>query len=161
VRRRRSLAAALIVAAALGGSPAVVAAATCPRTTALAVEAEVMCTVCGVPLLEATEAPQAQRERAFITRLIDRCRSKAQIKAELAKEFGPAVLALPPSRGFSDAAYLIPVLASLLGSGLIAIVAWRWRRRSRRAEDDEEPGADPLDAASAARLEADLARYGR
>ena len=38
----------------------------CPKTTLGDVEDEVMCPVCGTPLGLATEAPQAERERALI-----------------------------------------------------------------------------------------------
>jgi hypothetical protein len=66
------------------------------------VENEVMCPVCGTPLNLAEEAPQAERERAFIEREIDRCRSKAQIKRALVAEFGESVLALPGDEGDDD-----------------------------------------------------------
>ena len=44
-----------------------------------------MCVVCGVPLNEATDAPQANRERAEIRRLIARGETKAQVKRALAR----------------------------------------------------------------------------
>ena len=65
------------------------AAAACPRTSLGDVENEVMCPVCGTPLNLAEEAPQAERERAFIQREIDRCRSKDQIKRALVAQYGP------------------------------------------------------------------------
>ena len=43
-----------------------------------------MCTVCGTTLGLATEAPQAQRERAFILARVERCETKEQIRAALA-----------------------------------------------------------------------------
>lgn len=149
---------AIMLVAALGGSPSALAAA-CPRTNALAVESEVMCTVCGTPLLEATEAPQAQRERAFILRQVQACRTKGQIKAALAKEFGPAVLALPPTHGRGIAAYLIPIAAALLGIALVSGAAARWRRRGVAGP---APGALPaLSRSDVDRLEADLLKYRR
>ena len=70
----------------------------------------------------------AQRERAFIQRLIDDCRSKDEIKTALVAEFGDEVLAEPGDDGFEIAAYLIP-LAALLGAGTaIALGVRRWRR---------------------------------
>lgn len=156
MRTRAVLAA--VLAAVLGGSPSALAAA-CPRTSALAVESEVMCTVCGTPLLEATEAPEAQRERAFILRQVQACRTKGQIKAALADEFGPAVLALPPTHGRGIAAYLIPALAALLGLALVSGAAARWRRRGPPQPAHEPPPA--LARADIERLEADLLRYRR
>ena len=91
-----------------------------------------MCPVCGTPLSLATEAPQANRERAFIQRLIDRCRSKDQMKRTLVGEFGEQVLALPGDEGsdFGDVlVYLVPGLGLLLAGGGIAVATTRWRRR--------------------------------
>ena len=57
-----------------------------------------MCPVCGTPLALATEAPQANRERAFIQRQVNACRSKDEIKRTLVAQFGDSVLALPATR---------------------------------------------------------------
>ena len=129
------------------------AAAQCPKTTLGDVEDEVMCPVCGTPLGLATEAPQAIRERAFIERLVDDCRSKAEIKAALVDEFGDEVLALPSDDGFNAAAYVVPVLAVLFGLGAIVLAVRRWRRRPV----PQGPAADP--DVDDARLTADLERY--
>ena len=143
-----ALAAALVLAL-----PAVAAAQDCPRTSLGDVEDEVMCPVCGTPLELATEAPQAQRQRELIERLIAACESKDAIKTRLAAEFGEEVLALPDDEGFDLAAYVVPALAALLGAAGVAIAAVHWRRR--------KPGT-PVTAAEAApseRLDADLERY--
>ena len=79
---------AVATIAAMLAAPAVAAAASCPRTTLGDVEDEVMCPVCGVPLNLATDAPQANRERAFITDQIRQCRTKSEIKDALAAQFG-------------------------------------------------------------------------
>ena len=86
------------VLAALAVAPAALAA-DCPRTTLGDIEDEVMCPVCGTPLALATEAPQANQERAYIQRLIDDCRSKDEVKSALVAQFGDQVLALPGRRG--------------------------------------------------------------
>jgi cytochrome c-type biogenesis protein CcmH/NrfF len=107
------------------------AQACAPRTTLGALEDEVMCTVCGVPLSLATESPQAQRERALILRLIARCRTKAQIERELVAEYGSDVLASPPSGGFDATAWLIPVLAIVALAGGLGAASGIWRPRMR------------------------------
>src|SRR6478672_1105476 len=98
-----AIALAALLATSTGAALAV--AATCPKTTLADIEDEVMCPVCGVPLGLATEAPQANRERAFIQREAEACKSKQQIKNELVAQFGDRVLALPPDKGFNVAAY--------------------------------------------------------
>ena len=132
------------------------AAAACPKTSLADVEDEVMCPVCGVPLGLATEAPQASRERAFIQREADACKSKQQIKNELVAQFGDRVLALPPDKGFNVAAYLVPALIVLGGIAAIATVALKRRRAGPTARP---PGTPALAGDDAARLEADLERY--
>jgi cytochrome c-type biogenesis protein CcmH len=151
---RRLLALAVVVAL-LALAPGALAAG-CPRTSVADLENEVMCLVCGVPLALA-DAPQAERERALIGRLVRRCESKRQIKTELVAQYGPRVLALPDASGFRLAAYLVPALvACVTGLGLV-LVAARWRRRVPRAAIAAT--GPPLDAVDAARLEAELERY--
>lgn len=146
---RRALA-ALAVLLALAGPAA--AAAQCPKTTLGDVEDEVMCPVCGTPLSTATEAPQAQRQRELIERLIDDCRDKEQVKARLAAEFGDDVLALPGDEGFDLAAYLVPALALVAAGGALGFAALRWRGSRRAAPEARERGGD-------ARLDEDMERY--
>jgi cytochrome c-type biogenesis protein CcmH len=152
MRRAVALAVALVALAL----PAAAAAANCPKTTLGDVEDEVMCQVCGTPLSLATEAPQAQRERDLIQRLIDRCQSKSQIKSRLAAEFGKDVLALPGDDGFDLAAYLVPGFALLVGGGALAFAASRWRRDRG---DGSPPAARGEAKAAKARLDADIDRY--
>ena len=129
------------------------AAVACPETSLGDLEDEVMCPVCGTSLGLATEAPQANRERAFIQRLIDQCKTKEEVKTALAVEFGDEVLALPDDDGFEIAAYLIPA-AILIGAGAaIAVGVTRWRRRPAGGPDT------PATATESKRLDDDLARY--
>jgi len=154
VRRR----AALALAAAALLAPAGAVAAECPKTTLAEVEAEVMCPVCGTPLGLATEAPQAERQREFIRRQVEDCRSKEEIKSALVDEFGENVLALPGGGGFDLAAYLVPALAVLLGAGAVAAAAVGWRRtRSGSAGQTTPTTAEP--GADHERLQTDLDRY--
>jgi cytochrome c-type biogenesis protein CcmH/NrfF len=130
------------------------AAVACPETSLGDLEDEVMCPVCGTSLGLATEAPQAQRERAFIERLIAECKTKDEIKTALVAEFGDEVLASPEADdGFEIAAYLIPA-AILLGAGAaIAVGVSRWRRRPAA------PAGASTSATESKRLDDDLARY--
>ena len=151
MRRRAAL---LVAALVLAAAPA--AGAQCPKTSLGDVEDEVMCPVCGTHLELASEAPQAERQRALIGRLVDDCRSNEQVKARLVAEFGGEVLALPDDEGFDLAAYLVPALALVLGGGALAaaVLGWRRSRRDRPAADGTQP-----DGAAAERLQSDLDRY--
>jgi cytochrome c-type biogenesis protein CcmH len=160
----RRLLAALALAAllAMGGGAALAIAATCPKTSLADVEDEVMCPVCGVPLGLATEAPQAQRERAFIQREVESCKSKQEIKDALVAQFGDRVLALPPDKGFNLVAYLVPAAVVLGGIAAVTTIALHRRRRGTEAAggNGAAAAADPeIRGEDAARLEADLERY--
>jgi cytochrome c-type biogenesis protein CcmH/NrfF len=133
------------------------ALAQCPQTSLGEIESEVMCPVCGTPLSLATEAPQAQEQREFITERIERCESEDEIKAALVAEFGEGVLATPGDDGFDLAAYVLPGLAVLAAGGGIALATMRWRR-TRAAAAAGPPGGGESSADSE-RLAADLERY--
>jgi cytochrome c-type biogenesis protein CcmH len=157
---RRTVGVLVVVSAfALSGATA---AADCPKTSVSDLEDEVMCPVCGTSLGLAREAPQAKRERAFIARLVKSCRSKDQVKAALASEFGDAVLALPSRRGFNVSAYLIPLVAVLLAAAAIGVSLVRWGRAGTGA-DATRAGAMPTppDPRDTRRLDAELAHHDR
>jgi cytochrome c-type biogenesis protein CcmH len=133
------------------------ATAQCPRTSLGDIEDEVMCPVCGTPLGLATDAPQAERERAYIERLIADCRSKDEIKTALAAQFGDAVLALPGDAGDDDLGdvlvYLVPALGIALAAAGIAFAVVRWRVGGPR---ERRPGGA---VEAERRLESDMERY--
>jgi len=152
--------AALLLAALLAFAAALPAGApgAAPRTSLTDIEDEVMCDVCGVPL-NIAESPRADQQRKEIRALIDRGLTKDQIKAELKRTYGPAILATPQDEGFDLAAYLVPVAVVLGCVALLAALLPRWRRRP---PSGPAAGTGPPPAVSAAeerRLEEDLARY--
>jgi cytochrome c-type biogenesis protein CcmH len=133
------------------------AAAPEPKTTLPDVEDEVMCPICGTAL-NLSGAPQADRERAFIRRLIAAGKTKDEIKDALVAQYGREVLAEPRKSGFDLTAWLVPGAAILLAAVGIALGLRRWRHAAR--DTDRSPGGDPpLEPAEAERLDADLARY--
>jgi cytochrome c-type biogenesis protein CcmH len=148
---------ALLAVLALLALPAVAAAQDCPRTSLGDIEDEVMCPVCGTPLGLASEAPQAERERAFIQRLVDGCKSKDEVKQALVAEFGDRVLALPGDQGDDSLGdvlvYVIPAVGILLAAAGIAFAVVRWRRPGPDRSDPALAGAD------GARLDDDMERY--
>lgn len=78
-------------------------------------------------------------------------RSREEVKAELVERFGPSMLSAPPPQGFGLAAYVLPVVAFVLGGWLV----WNFLRRQTR----EASGGTPAAAASgAAGLDPELER---
>jgi cytochrome c-type biogenesis protein CcmH len=146
-----------VAALALAAAPAV-AAQPQPQTSLNEIAAEVMCPVCGT-LLELAESPQAQREKAFVQRLVEEGRSKSEIKDALVAEYGDAVLALPKGSGFSLSAYVVPIVAFVVAAIALAFGVLRWRRAGGGGEDPERPAPAGPSAEDQARLDADLERY--
>ena len=132
-------------------------AAAAPRASLIEIEKQVMCPVCGT-LLQLAESPQAQREKAFIQRLIAAGKSEAQIKDALVAEYGEEVLALPQGSGFSLSAYVVPIVAFLAAAVALALGVLRWRRAGGGGGRDKPGPAGPK-GDDAERLDADLARY--
>jgi cytochrome c-type biogenesis protein CcmH/NrfF len=128
-----------------------------PRASLGDIEDEVMCQVCGTTL-NVSESPEADRERAFIRRLIARGETKQQIKDALVAQFGRSVLATPSGKGFDLAAYLVPAIGLALAAAAIAAAVLRWRRRGRKGEPLATSAAPPT-GEDGARLRADLERY--
>jgi cytochrome c-type biogenesis protein CcmH len=135
------------------------------RTTLPDVEDEVMCPVCGTPL-NLAQAPQADRERALIRRLIAQGKTKQQIKDRLVAEYGENVLAEPDDKGFDAAAWIVPIIVVLGALFALALIVPRWRRdRGGDPESDDAPEPSPdepatdVTPAEASRLDDELARF--
>jgi cytochrome c-type biogenesis protein CcmH len=150
--RSDPIAVVVAIAALLG--PGAAAAQT--RASLPDIEDEVMCPICGT-LLQLSDAPQAERERAFIRARIDQGQSKEQIKDALVDEYGENVLATPDSSGFDLTAWLVPALVIPV-AGLLAWLGLR--RRKGNTVRDIEPATD-LAPGDARRLNEDLARWDR
>jgi cytochrome c-type biogenesis protein CcmH len=128
-----------------------------PHTSLPAIERQVMCVTCKIPL-EVAESPQANREREFIQGLIDEGQDEAQIKRSLVAQYGPTVLALPSAHGFDLTVYLVPLAAFLALLATLAVLLPRWRRRARD-QAAQAIDAPRLSSADTARLDADLAKF--
>ena len=148
-KRANALIAALVLAAL---APAAAAQTAEPRATLPDIEDEVMCTICGT-LLELSQAPQADRQRALIRELIAEGRTKEEIKEALVAEYGEDVLAVPESDGFDAANWLVPIAGLVLAVGGLGFGVAAVRRR--RAG----PDAEPLSPEERGRLDEDLRRY--
>ena len=127
-----------------------------PQTTLPDVEDEVMCVECRTALNVST-SPVADQERAFIRARIAEGMTKAEIKAALVDEYGPAVLAEPGDEGFDLAGWVVPGVVVLLAGIGVALLARRWRRPAEPVAADA-PDLDPDDAR---RLDAELTAFDR
>jgi cytochrome c-type biogenesis protein CcmH len=140
------------------------AAASEERPTLAELESETVCPVCE-STVDQSNAPVADRMRAFMRARIAAGDSKSEIKRQLVAEFGPRVIEpAPPKQGFDLLAWLLPGAGLAVAAVLVGFAAVRWSRR-READDSAsavEPaqnGRAPLDADLERRLDEELARF--
>jgi cytochrome c-type biogenesis protein CcmH len=148
----RPLVAALLalafVAPALAGPP-----------TLADIEDEVVCPTCKVTV-DQSDAPVADRMRAFIRERIAAGDSKDEIKAKLVAQFGERVLAEPPKRGFDLLAWVLPIGGAVLAAGAVAVAAWRWSRAPAAGEVPATAnGRGAIGPELERRLDEELARF--
>ena len=127
-------------------------AATPPRAADL--EAEIVCPVCETTL-DQSNAPIAEKMKAFIRARIAAGDSEQQIKDALVAQFGTKVLAQPPGGGFGLLAWLLPLGALLAGAVVVGFLVRSW---SRRRDVAPAEGGD-LDPELERRVDEELARF--
>jgi cytochrome c-type biogenesis protein CcmH len=149
----RAVAVVGVVGAALVLAASALGACAKPKTSLAKLEGEVMCPLCHTTL-DQSNSIEAHKIEAFIAARIARCESEQQIKDELIVNWGTAILAAPPRRGFDLLAWWLPLGGIIVGAVLIAFGAWRWRRQ--RTPDDDEPEPD---AETDQRIDELLARF--
>ena len=141
----------LVAAVVLASFAATVSAVAAPSPSDL--EAEFVCPTCKTTL-DQSDSPIARRMKQVIRNSLAEGKTEAQIRDQLVAQFGPAVVAEPPKKGFDLLAWLVPL--GILAGGAVGVgaIAWGWRRR--RAD---EPPPAPLDPALERRLDAELERF--
>jgi len=149
----------VLLAALVVGVPAALASESHPTLHEL--EGQLMCPTCGTPL-DMSEAPAANRIRAFIVRRIHAGDTRSEIMDKLVAQFGSEIRAAPPASGFGLLAWLLPLVILLGGGAVIGVYAWRWSRSREPAPAGGAPetnGRAPLDPELERRLEEELARF--
>lgn len=135
------------------------AAASEQHPTLAELERELVCPTCKTTL-QMSNAPVADRMRAFISQRIAAGDTKSEIKDKLVAQFGEGVLAAPPARGFNLLAWLVPIVGGLVAAVAVAILARRWSRsRAAPAAGPSADGRPPLDPELERRVDEELARF--
>jgi cytochrome c-type biogenesis protein CcmH len=151
----RRLALILVIALAAAGT----AAASEQRPTLAELEDELVCPTCKTTLAM-SNAPIAERMRAFIRERIAAGDTKSEIKDKLVAQFGESVLAAPPARGFNLLAWVVPIAGGLAALGAGALLARRWSRsRPGPSPGAAADGRRPLDPDLERRVDEELARF--
>ena len=156
---RRGLALLALLAALVAAAPL---AASEEHPTLAELEQELICPTCH-SLLALSDAPVADRMRAFIRARIAAGDTKSEIKDQLVAQFGESVLAAPPKSGFNLLAWALPLAAVAVAVALLALALRRW---SRKRVAEEPPSGEPsangrpgLDPDLERRLDEELARF--
>lgn len=142
---------ALIAVALAAAGPAL---SSQQHPTLLELESEIMCPTCHTTL-DQSNSLEAKRIEAFISARIRAGDTKTEIKAKLVDQFGTAVLAAPPRRGFDLLIWWLPIGGILAGALVLGAGVWRWSRA--HAPGEVSPVA-PLDPDLERRLDEELAR---
>jgi cytochrome c-type biogenesis protein CcmH len=156
---RRALACLVLLVAVVAAAPA---AASEEHPTLAELEQELICPTCH-SLLALSDAPVADRMRAFIRARIAAGDTKSEIKDQLVAQFGESVLAAPPKSGFNLLAWALPLAGAAVAVGLLALALRRWS--GTRVAEEPPPavpsanGRPPLDPDLERRLDEELARY--
>ncbi len=143
---------ALVVVAAL---VLVAAAEAGGRPVQADLEAEIVCPTCKTTL-DQSNAPIAIRMKQYIRARIAAGDSASEIKSQLVDQFGPAVLAEPPKRGFDLLAWLLPLGAVAVGAVVVGALALTW---TRRRDERGDPAMVALDPDLERRLDEELDRF--
>jgi cytochrome c-type biogenesis protein CcmH len=151
----RSLVLLFVIALVTAGS----AAASEQHPTLAELEDELVCPTCKTTLAM-SNAPVAERMRAFIRERIAAGDTKSEIKDKLVAQFGESVLAAPPARGFNLLAWLLPIAGALAAVVAVAFLARRWSRsRADASAGASAEGGRPLDPDLERRVDEELARF--
>jgi cytochrome c-type biogenesis protein CcmH len=154
MRRFPALLLVVALAAACGGGDD-------ERPTLAELEKKFICPTCETTL-ELSNAPVADRMRAFIRARIAAGDSEDEISAALVDQFGEEVLAAPPKEGFNLLAWVLPLAGGAVAIGGLAVALRRWSRTRAEPERPLAPspnGRPPLDPELERRLDEELARF--
>jgi cytochrome c-type biogenesis protein CcmH len=124
-------------------------------------EKRYICPTCQTTL-ELSNAPVAERMRAFIRERIAAGDSRSEIDEALVADFGEEVLAAPPKEGFNLLAWVLPLLGGALAVGALAFALVRWSRTRPEPETlapASANGGPPLDPELERKVDEELSRF--
>ena len=122
------------------------------------VSRELYCPLCPGVRLDTCDLPLCDQMRGVIRQRLAAGETTEQIKAYFVEQYGQVVLGVPPKRGGTILAWVLPFLVVLVAGGWVYFLARRWTRQ-RAAEKTEAPVPQPLPAEYLERLERDLEQF--
>lgn len=113
---------------------------------------ELMSPYCPGLSLAACQSGAAAQLRVQIRERLAAGETKDEIVASLVDEFGEQILAAPKNEGFGRAAWLAPIVASLIGIAIVVVFLRDFMRRKQR----QPAGPKEIDPAVRARVEKEI-----
>lgn len=124
-----------------------------------AVARELWCPLCSGVRLDSCELKACDQMKDVIAIKLSEGEDAESIKAYFLEQYGPQVLGEPPREGFNWLAWILPVVAVVVGGGFF----WRMTRRLVRHDPQPAPAAARRPEAAddyERKLEEELAKYG-
>jgi len=127
-----------------------------------AIGKELRCPVCAGETVADSNAAVSVQMRGVIRQKLEAGETSDQIKAYFVARYGPEILLTPQTSGFTLGVWIMPIVALLVGLGIVFAVLRSWSRRGaadRPAPHPAETTVPSLSAGDDARLEEELARF--
>jgi cytochrome c-type biogenesis protein CcmH len=155
MRPRRALGAAWALAALIALAAGAHGAAPVDEETVHRIAAQLRCVVCQNLSVADSPSETANQMRGIIRERLAQGETPDQVRAYFVDKYGTWILLEPPRQGFNLLVWVAPFAALLAGLGLVAAVAFRWRRAAARGPAAPEPAV--VDEADRERLRRALA----
>lgn len=107
---------------------------------------QLRCPVCVSESVADSNAQLAQQMRELIQQQLEEGRSEAQIFSYFTNRYGDWIMLEPPRRGIHLVVWLLPIVAALLGVGVVAVLVRRWLASAREPIAVEQADLDRVRA---------------
>ena len=111
---------------------------------AYALDRQLMCPVCDGQTVDQSNAQVSLDMKAVIREKLSAGESEEEILDYFSDRYGDAVLASPPTSGFSIVVWIVPPAALLLGVALLAVIMRRMKKRGASDETGDQDLGDYL-----------------
>ena len=107
---------------------------------------QLRCPVCVSESVADSSAQLAQQMRELIQQQLEEGRSEAQIFSYFTNRYGDWIMLEPPRRGIHLVVWLLPIVAALLGVGVVTVLVRRWLASAREPIEVDQADLDRVRA---------------